>query len=144
MSGPLRIGRLRKRSEYLRVAATGRKVVTTGVVVQARACEAETRHADEAADAWLGITVTRRVGSAVARNRVRRRLRAVAREVLPRLARPGHDYVLIGRLETLHRAYRELVADLEGALRRASATRAAVVSTQPDAHIGKDFGAPRT
>ena len=145
MSGPLRIGRLRKRSEYLRVAAAGRKVAATSLVLQVRACEAETRHADaEPADAWLGITVSRRVGSAVARNRARRRLRAAAREVLPRLAKAAHDYVLIGRMETLSRGYPQLVADMESALRRAHSPRAAVASEQPSGHIGQDLGAPRT
>jgi len=69
----------------------------------------------------VGFTVSRKVGSAVARNRARRRLRAAAGAVLPAHARGGHDYVLIGRTATLKRPYRALVGDLEKALRKLDA-----------------------
>lgn len=52
------------------------------------------------------------------RNRARRRLRAVAVDVLARRAEPGHDYVLIARAATAERPYDELLADLEKALTR--------------------------
>jgi ribonuclease P protein component len=72
----------------------------------------------------LGITATRKLGNAVARNRVRRRLREVARMVLPASAAPGHDYVLVGRAATLRRPFAMLVGDLHAALRRLRASRA--------------------
>ena len=53
----------------------------------------------------VGFTVTKKVGNAVVRNRVKRRLRAVAAEVFPRLGRAGTDYVVIGRLATLTRPF---------------------------------------
>ncbi len=134
MSGPLRIGRLRRRSEYLRVAASGRKVAAPGLVLQVRAGGPEIVHIDGPADAWLGITVSKRVGGSVQRNRARRRLRSAARELMPRLAQPGHDYVLIGRQETLTRPYPALLSDLEGALRR-SAPRPVASAPAPD-HLG--------
>ncbi len=68
----------------------------------------------------VGFTVSRRVGNAVVRNRVRRRLRAVAERVLPR-ARPAADYVLIGRQGTAARPFADLVADLEAALAKLGA-----------------------
>jgi ribonuclease P protein component len=115
------VGRLRKRPEFLRVAAARRKWVTPGMVVQA--CP---RRPDDGAKAdaagtdpgepRFGITVSRKVGNAVRRNRARRRLRAAAREVLPEAGRPGMDYVLIGRAGTLTRRYAELVADLRQAV----------------------------
>ena len=52
------------------------------------------------------------------RNRAKRRLRAAAAEVLARDGRPGTDYVLIARAGTGERPYRELVRDLEAALRQ--------------------------
>lgn len=64
----------------------------------------------------VGITVSRKVGNAVARNRARRRLRALAAETLPRHAKAGHDYVLIGRKGTLARPYDRLRDDLATAL----------------------------
>ena len=64
----------------------------------------------------VGFTVTKKVGNAVVRNRVKRRLRAVAAEVFPRLGRAGTDYVVIGRLATLTRPFEALRGDLEQAI----------------------------
>jgi ribonuclease P protein component len=120
---PLTIGRLRKRSEYLRVAASGRKSATKGLVLQALD-RGEGRHHSDAgagAEVWLGITASRRVGSAVQRNRAKRRLRAAAAQVLPAFGAPNTEYVLIGRRATLTRAFPALLSDLREALRRISA-----------------------
>lgn len=64
----------------------------------------------------VGFTVTKKVGNAVVRNRVKRRLRAAADEVFPRAGRSGTDYVVIGRLGTLSRPYAALCGDLEQAI----------------------------
>jgi ribonuclease P protein component len=117
-----RLGRLRKRAEFLRVAASGRKAAAPGMIVQIAAADATSPASDDV-DVRLGITVSRKVGNAVARNRARRRLREAARAVLPRQAASGHDYVLIGRSETLTRPFLDLIADLEGALRRLGVRR---------------------
>jgi ribonuclease P protein component len=69
----------------------------------------------------FGLTASRKVGNAVARNRARRRLREVARLLLPAMAAPGCDYVLIGRRVTLERPFALLLADLETALLRLGA-----------------------
>ena len=71
----------------------------------------------------IGLTASRRVGKAVARNRARRRLRALAREILPDDGTPGTDYVLIARAGTLSRPYMEMAADLKRALSRLEAAR---------------------
>jgi len=66
----------------------------------------------------VGFTCSRKVGNAVTRNRAKRRLRAVARDVLPQHGRPGWDYVLVGRPGvTVTRDYGALRADLHAALR---------------------------
>jgi ribonuclease P protein component len=65
-----------------------------------------------------GITVSRKVGNAVQRNRARRRLRALARSLLPQLGARGTDYVLIGRAGTLTRSWPDLHDDLTTAVRR--------------------------
>ena len=54
----------------------------------------------------------------MARNRARRRLRAISAAVLPAHAVDGHDYVLIARTGTLNRRYQALIGDLEEGLRR--------------------------
>jgi len=66
----------------------------------------------------VGFTASRRVGNAVVRNRAKRRMRAAAAQVLPKQGRPGNDYVLIARTGTAVRAFSELIAELERALRR--------------------------
>ncbi len=67
----------------------------------------------------VGFTCSKKVGNAVARNRAKRRLRAVAQEVLTDQARPGWDYVLIGKREaTAARDYADLRDDLLMALER--------------------------
>ena len=64
----------------------------------------------------LGITATRKLGGAVVRNRVRRRLRALATKVLPEFGHNGCDYVLIGRPSTVARPHVDLCNDLRVAL----------------------------
>jgi ribonuclease P protein component len=108
-----RLGRLKQRSEFLRVAAARQKWVAPGLIVQMRQ-----RQSEPETGFRVGYTVSKKVGNAVARNRARRRLRSAAAEVLPANALAGRDYVLIGRRGTLTRPYRELVGDLQTALER--------------------------
>ena len=64
----------------------------------------------------IGITVSKKVGNAVVRNRMKRRFRALARAVLPAEGLAGADHVLIGRASGIERAYADLKADLAKAL----------------------------
>jgi len=73
----------------------------------------------------VGFTVSRKVGNAVQRNRVRRRLREVARMVIPDQARADLDYVLVGRQAALNRDFAALRQDLIEALKRLNALTAA-------------------
>lgn len=107
--------RLTRRAEFLRAARQGRKCATPGLVLQAVATPHVCR-ADGAAR--LGFTASRKVGGAVVRNRVKRRLRAAAREIVAGRAEAGYDYVLIGRPQTATRPYAALLQDLETALKR--------------------------
>jgi ribonuclease P protein component len=66
----------------------------------------------------IGITVTKKIGGAVVRNRMKRRFRALARELLPTLGVAGADHVLIGRAGGIERDYGLLRAELEKALRK--------------------------
>lgn len=72
----------------------------------------------------VGYTVTKKLGGAVTRNRIKRRLRAAAREVVPGHAAPGHDYVLIARPSAADRPWEALLDDLRAALKHARAERA--------------------
>jgi ribonuclease P protein component len=120
--------RLRKRRDFLAVAGARRKWAAPGLILQVRrrpAAEAGRPGAAPDEAPRVGFTVTRKVGGAVVRNRVRRRLRAVAAEVLNEAAMPGYDYVLIGRAATVTRPYAALVEDLRTALTRLRARPAA-------------------
>jgi len=105
--------KLRKRQDFLRLSG-GRKRVTPGFVLQAR----ERAPGDGDPEAIrVGFTCSRRLGNAVARNRAKRRLREIARRILPLEGRPGWDYVLIGRAgETATRPFDTLLRDLSRAL----------------------------
>jgi ribonuclease P protein component len=71
----------------------------------------------------VGYTTSRKVGGAVQRNRARRRLRALAEQILPHAGRPGCDYVLIGRPATVTRPFAALQSDFDMALARLHAGR---------------------
>jgi len=73
----------------------------------------------------LGITVTKKIGGAVIRNRMKRRFRALARDILPERAIAGADHVLIGREGGVERDYALLAAELEKALSRIASGKGA-------------------
>jgi ribonuclease P protein component len=123
----IRLGRLKKRAEFLAVAATRRKWAAPGVIVQLRRWGAapggDQVQGEDQADVRIGYTASRKVGNSVVRNRAKRRLRAAAAEVLGRRAAPGHDLVLIARGETIRRSFPDLVADLDRALEKLGVVR---------------------
>ena len=69
----------------------------------------------------FGVTVTKRIGNAVVRNRMKRRFRALVRELLPANGLPNHDHVLIGRETGIERDFGKLREELLAALSRAAA-----------------------
>jgi ribonuclease P protein component len=118
--GALKPGRLKRRAEFLRAAQKGRKAAMPGLVLQVLP-------RDDADPLRLGFTVTKKVGNAVVRNRVRRRLREAARLLLQQTKLRGADLVIIGRDTTRTRDFTLLMADL----RRAIAKAGLVPPTQP-------------
>jgi len=126
--------RLRKRRDFLAAASAQRKWAAPGLILQVRrrpAAEPGSPGAVAGDAPRVGFTVTRKVGNAVVRNRVRRRLRAAAAEVLCEAAMPGHDYVLIGRGATVKRPFAALVDDLRTAVARLRTRRPAEPATEP-------------
>ena len=116
--------RLKRRADFLRVARTRRKWVAPG-------------SGGGTEELRVGFTVSRKVGNAVVRNRVRRRLRDAAGQVIPEMAKAGHDFVIIGRAGSLERPFAALRRDLETALKRLDAHRGAGGGRKSKDRIGQ-------
>ena len=106
---------LKKRKEFVQIAEHGRKFITSGLVLQVLPREDENKFGDVIR---VGFTTTKKVGNSVKRSRVRRRLRSLARLILPEYGVSGCDYVLIGRSATFDKPFEELKKDLKYALKK--------------------------
>ena len=118
---------LRNRREFLAVAK-GNKQVRQGLVLQAISRKPDTRI--NATAIRFGLTATKKIGNAVIRNRTRRRLRALAREILSAHGQPGYDYVLIGRAATKHQTWEGLRTDMCSALKKVHKAKPKKAETQ--------------
>ncbi|MFO1255576.1 MAG: ribonuclease P protein component [Sphingomonadaceae bacterium] len=102
---------LTKRADFL-AANRGLRIARPGFVLLARPNGLETVR--------YGITVTKKIGNAVVRNRMKRRFRELLRAALPVAGLAGHDHVLIGREGGIERDFAQLRAELAAALARAA------------------------
>jgi len=102
--------RLRQRADFLAVA-NGARTSTAAFVVQRR-------RRDDDGPIRVGFTVTRKNGTATERNRIRRRLRELVKQLPAISLRPHSDYVLIGRRAALTCEFSAMLADLRQALHR--------------------------
>jgi len=104
----LRLEVIASRADFLK-AAKASKASTPAFILQARKTGSDKMR--------VGFTCSKKVGNAVARNRAKRRLREIARLVLPDAGRTGYDYVLIGRADaTASRDFAQMQRDLAQAL----------------------------
>ena len=103
---------LRKRSDFL-AANAGRRAATPGFILLIR----DRQDGDPAKR--IGFTVTKKIGNAVVRNRMKRRFRELAREIVPTSGHSGSDHVMIGRSGGIERQFSELRRDLTQALAKA-------------------------
>ena len=103
------LSQIKKRSDFLKIQSKGKKWVSHGLIVQTMPNDEDIKR--------IGYTVSKKTDkSAVKRNRIKRRLRAVAAEVLPLHAKGSQDYILVGRSQTASRPYEGLVKDLKWCL----------------------------
>lgn len=107
---------MQRRADFL-AANRGLRVARPGFVLLA----SPNPHPDRGDIIRYGITVTKKIGNAVVRNRIKRRFRALLREVLPVSGLAGHDHVLIAREGGIERDFALLRDELCAALSRAAA-----------------------
>jgi ribonuclease P protein component len=112
---------IKNRRDFLSANTCGKKFVTNSFILLylPRADD----HPEPKDLARVGYTVTKKMGNAVARNRIKRRLREAARQVLPGQAQPGFDYIFISRQAALERDFSALVRDMGFAFSRINANK---------------------
>ena len=110
----IELGRLKKRSEFLRVRG-GRYQARPHIVIQMRARDKQDYTPNQIN---VGFTATKKIGNAVIRNKCKRRLRELARALLPEYGKGGYDYVFIARATTAQANWADLRKDVEKALLR--------------------------
>ncbi len=113
--GLVLMNRILKRADFLAAAKAAR--------ANAAPFSLQARDRKDGQDLRLGLTVTKKVGNAVERNRIRRRLRAAARAVLPQAGKDGFDYVVVARRASLTADFPELTGGLENTLKQVHKTR---------------------
>jgi ribonuclease P protein component len=106
-----RLTTIRKRADFV-AANGGLRATTPGFVLLVR------DRKDEDPAMRVGFTVTKKIGGAVVRNRMKRRFRALAREIVPGNGFAGADHVMIGRAKGIERDFTMLRSELAGALER--------------------------
>ena len=120
------VERLIRRSDFRAVTAAA----SAGLRASGRAFVLQARARGDRGGVRVGFTVSRQVGNAVERNRVRRRLREVIRLAAPGNLHDGHDYVLIGRRAALQIPFAAMMTEFDTALRRLHASeRGAAAAT---------------
>ena len=115
------VERLKRRAEFVALSRAKRSTAQPGLVLQAakrRDLPGPSRPGLTDTAVRIGFTASKKVGGAVQRNRAKRRLRAIADEVLVPHAKAGVDFVLIARAGTLDRRFDDLRTDMEKAMKR--------------------------
>ena len=110
--------KLNNRREYLHVSKNGKKAVSNGIVIQVLHNKSQIDNEETSNFIRAGFIITKKIGNAVKRNRVKRRLRALARNILVKNAKSGYDYVFIGRKNTINYRSDMLRSDLISMLKK--------------------------
>lgn len=120
MCGAMAYVTIKKRKDFLSATSSGKKFVTGSFVLQMvkRSDDDVSKNAGDGADIRIGFTVTKKMGNAVIRNRIKRRLREAAKEAFSKYGKSGHDYVIISRHKAVHCPFSDLCRDMEFAFKK--------------------------
>jgi ribonuclease P protein component len=110
LPNPTRITKLRKKSDFAKVATSGKKTFAPSLIIQTALSEGE--------GVRVGFIASKKVGCAVLRNRAKRKMRALAKEVLSTRAKTGWDYVLVAHPSVPAKSYGSLKKELEQAIKK--------------------------
>lgn len=121
----MQLNTLKKRQEFLRVRG-GRRCQNVAFVLEAKPRHDATSGSSgpdsiterELPGPRFGFTITKKIGNAVTRNRIRRRLKHALSQLADEFAMPGFDYVVVGRRRAATQPYSDLKKDLERCLQR--------------------------
>ena len=123
------IEHLKRRQDFLAAAAAS--------VCARRGCVVQSRIRDDNDEPRIGFTVTRKLGNAVVRNRIKRRLKEAVRVASGLDLRRGHDYVFIGRAATLGQTFKDLKDDIVTATHRLNEGKGDAPRTRGSARSGR-------
>lgn len=121
----MKLPRLKKRKDFVQIAQKGKRYVTDAFILQylyrmqPPSYDLKVlppKNKDGLEDWRIGFTVTKKIGSAVVRNRVRRRLRAAADLMMPNHSHTKIDYVLIARDQAKSLPFIKIATDLKKVL----------------------------
>jgi ribonuclease P protein component len=107
---------IKKRRDFLHATASGKKFITSTFILQM--VMREDAHPEPAGETRIGFTVTKKMGGAVIRNRIKRRLREAAKPAIKKFGQAGYDYVVISRQKAFTCDFSELERDMEFAFKK--------------------------
>ena len=110
----LTVRTLKKRKDFLRVAKQDKKWISPAMIIQLSTMP----DAIEQTDIRVGYTASKKVGNAVLRNKAKRRLREVVKQVMKAEGRKNHDYVIIAREPAVRYPFNEMIRDMKWCLKR--------------------------
>ena len=114
---PILLQSIKKRIDFLRISKVGRKKFTKGFILQKVKRNDSSNTYLNKDFARVGLTVTKRVGTAVVRNKIKRRLRSLSNEILTNVGKKNYDYVIIANKKAAVMKYQELKEDLINAIK---------------------------
>lgn len=106
------IKRINNRSEFLFISKYGKKAISGGIILQVINRQESEIQKNSNEVIRLGYIVTKKIGKSVIRNKIKRRIRAGARKILANFAKPGYDYVLIGRKKVVDYSFDRINSEL--------------------------------